>query len=443
MELTKSTFWKQVAQRFNDLVESSEASVAAYGAQYDGFCLFFLVNYVLVFNHWALVGPYPYAVLWTLRLLACFFTLVLFLRNRWPESLQKYLPLYWFFVLFYCLSFRTVSMVLYSEHTTAFKYFGVMGLIFMAVLVDSKVFTVLLTLGVILGVPFFYLTGGALADPPSTTTLFFAGYGYLGCIVLKLVFSRNNEIAFQKRLSDLRLWAGSIAHEVRGPVVTMTLALDGLKTQMGVLTEGYDYACRTGYEGPRISPEQQEQLQVVVDRFSNIANRAFMTIELLLAEAQNRSSRGVLFSVVDCVKKTVQNFPFLPGESELFNLDLKSDCVLTGKFRLFSLLLDNLVGNSLDVIRSSKKGQIEISTSQTKSHFEVRIKDTASGISPKNLPRIFDDFFTTKANGTGIGLAISKRIVELHGGQIHCDSIEGQYAEFICRFPLKITKMRS
>lgn len=419
------------------LVSASQAHVNAYGAQYDAFCLFFVVNYVCLPNHWAMVGPYPHAGLWALRLLACLFTLVLFLRNRWPEHLKKYLPLYWFFVLYYCLSFRTVFTVMYSQYTTTFRYFGVMGLIGLAILVDWKVFSILLTLGLLAGIPFFYLTCGPLCEAPTTATLLFATYGYLACIFLKVVFSRNNEIAFQRKLNDLRLWAGSIAHEVRRHVVTMACSLEGLKKQVGILSEAHEYACRSGYEGARISTDQLGRLQAVVGQFSNVASQALMTIELLLAEAQNQSDRGESFSIAKCAEQAIQDFPFATGERELVQTDLKLDRMVRGKSRIFSLLLVNLIGNGLDAVRAAQKGNILISTAQTGSHFELRVRDTGLGIAGENLSRIFDDFFTTKSTGTGIGLAISKRIVELHGGEILCESIEGEFAEFICRFRSK------
>lgn len=416
------------------LAVASQAHVNAYGAQYNAFCLFFLVNYVCLPNHWAMVGPYPHAGLWTLRLLACAFTLILFFRNYWPQRLQKYLPLYWFFVLFYCLSFRTVFTVMYSQYTTTFKYFGVMGLIGLAILVDRKVFLILLLSGLVSGIPFFYLTCGSSFELPTTSTLFFAAYGYFSCIFLKLVFSRNNEMAFQKRLSDLRLWAGSIAHEVRRHVVTMARSLEGLKTQIGILTETHNFACQNGYDGVKISAEQLDRLQAVVGQFSTVANQALMTIELLLAEAQNQSSRGEQFSVAQCVQESIQDFPFAPQERELLQINVGADCMLTGKSKIFSLLLVNLIANALEAVHAAQKGHVEIYTTQMKSHFDLCIKDTGVGIAQQNLSHIFDDFFTTKSSGTGIGLAISKRIVELHGGEIFCHSIEGQFSEFICRF---------
>jgi len=64
------------------------------------------------------------------------------------------------------------------------------------------------------------------------------------------------------------------------------------------------------------------------------------------------------------------------------------------------------------------------------------VSDTGSGIPQNVLPRIFDEGFTTKSNGTGIGLPTVKRIVEAHGGTIEVDSQIGRGTTFRLLFPL-------
>jgi signal transduction histidine kinase len=66
---------------------------------------------------------------------------------------------------------------------------------------------------------------------------------------------------------------------------------------------------------------------------------------------------------------------------------------------------------------------------------EVRVCDNGPGIAPKQRKRIFEPFFTTKSNGTGLGMAIVRRIVEAHGGEIFVgDASRG--AEIVIRLPL-------
>jgi two-component system sensor histidine kinase VicK len=105
-------------------------------------------------------------------------------------------------------------------------------------------------------------------------------------------------------------------------------------------------------------------------------------------------------------------------------------------------VISNIVGNSL---KFTKAGNISISSEKKDSQVIVSIKDTGSGIDPEILPRLFTKFVTKSDKGTGLGLFISKSIVEAHGGRIWAknneNSIDGNRgATFTIILP--ITKQR-
>jgi signal transduction histidine kinase len=69
------------------------------------------------------------------------------------------------------------------------------------------------------------------------------------------------------------------------------------------------------------------------------------------------------------------------------------------------------------------------------SHVIVRFTDTGGGISPDNLSRVFEPYFTTKTSGTGLGLLIVRRIIREHGGELSIESSEGKGLTLTIRLP--------
>ncbi len=65
----------------------------------------------------------------------------------------------------------------------------------------------------------------------------------------------------------------------------------------------------------------------------------------------------------------------------------------------------------------------------------VSVKDTGTGIAPENMKKLFEPLFTTKLKGIGLGLAVSKRLIEVNGGSIQVESVPGQGSEFIIYLP--------
>jgi signal transduction histidine kinase len=93
----------------------------------------------------------------------------------------------------------------------------------------------------------------------------------------------------------------------------------------------------------------------------------------------------------------------------------------------------NLILNAIQA--TAPGGLIVVATEATPERVHIRIYDTGCGIAPDRLAAIFDDFVTTKRRGLGLGLAISKKIVEQLGGQISVASEVGKGTTFNLEFP--------
>ena len=95
----------------------------------------------------------------------------------------------------------------------------------------------------------------------------------------------------------------------------------------------------------------------------------------------------------------------------------------------------NLITNAIQATEPG--GRVTITTARVGDHVQIEVTDTGSGIPAERLSAIFDDFVTTKRRGLGLGLAISKRIVEQLDGTIAVESEVGRGTAFTLRFPAR------
>ncbi len=99
----------------------------------------------------------------------------------------------------------------------------------------------------------------------------------------------------------------------------------------------------------------------------------------------------------------------------------------------------NLIGNAFDAVKKKSRKQIYIDVCSRDDHVQITVADSGIGVAPENISKIFDPFFTTKpvGQGTGLGLSVSRGIVEDHGGTISCQSELDAGATFTIRLPTK------
>jgi signal transduction histidine kinase len=96
--------------------------------------------------------------------------------------------------------------------------------------------------------------------------------------------------------------------------------------------------------------------------------------------------------------------------------------------------LDNLIRNAVDA--TPEGGRVSLAARRDGAGYAIEVRDTGRGIEPAELPRIFDLYYTTKPDGTGIGLAVTQQIVTAHGGTIEVDSRPGAGTAMTVRLPM-------
>jgi len=98
--------------------------------------------------------------------------------------------------------------------------------------------------------------------------------------------------------------------------------------------------------------------------------------------------------------------------------------------------LDNLIRNAIEA--TPEGGLVTVVAASGGKGHTIEVRDTGAGITAENLPKVFDLYFTTKAHGTGVGLAVTQQIVSAHGGTIEVDSAPGRGTRMTIRLPLGI-----
>lgn len=207
--------------------------------------------------------------------------------------------------------------------------------------------------------------------------------------------------------------AASTAHEIRNPLTTVRGFLQ-LQKKRNPPSEGRDYFQIMIEEIDRVDSLISEYLMLA--RNSVNADRTVVEIDSIIADLMplvtaEANMKGVIVNVFD--------FPCgrcLANKSELKQVFL------------------NLSKNALDAMASG--GELSLCASVENSVYTVMISDTGSGIDPVHLEHIFAPFYTTKSTGSGLGLSVSKKIVESHHGEIQVESHSGIGSTFFVSLPL-------
>jgi signal transduction histidine kinase len=180
------------------------------------------------------------------------------------------------------------------------------------------------------------------------------------------------------------------------------------------------------------------------ENFKRTVDRELAQIKRVLDDLRNVARPIPLDRFPIDVNKAIRELvEAMQGTAESAGLEIETEMVLGPLFvegDLFAMnrVYRNLIMNALQA--TPPRGRIVVRTMRQDERAVIEVADTGYGIPPERLDTIFDDFVTTKRRGLGLGLAISKKIVEQLGGTIAVTSQVGVGSTFTLRFPL--TKAR-
>ncbi|MBI4579861.1 MAG: hypothetical protein HY718_09175, partial [Planctomycetes bacterium] len=210
----------------------------------------------------------------------------------------------------------------------------------------------------------------------------------------------EEKLTRSEHLAQLGQLAASLAHEIKNPLAGISGAIQVIRDQM----EGDD---------PR---------QAVIREILGQIGRLDATVKDLLVYARPRPPE---FRPCDLVAMTHRVLKLIGEAPPMRNVPVRVNAEppvppVPADLRQIEQLMMNLLLNAAHACRAGGAIEVNISSIDRKAVFEI--VDTGAGMTPEVVARAFEPFFTTKARGTGLGLPICKRIVEVHGGTITLDS---------------------
>lgn len=116
------------------------------------------------------------------------------------------------------------------------------------------------------------------------------------------------------------------------------------------------------------------------------------------------------------------------------NYEENDEVLIKGDYDRLKQVLINMLKNSTEAIENN--GKIDIKLKKSKKYVTICIKDNGSGMSEEELDKISELFYTSKEKGCGIGVSLSKEIINLHKGTIKYNSVLGEYTEVLIKLPL-------
>jgi len=241
------------------------------------------------------------------------------------------------------------------------------------------------------------------------------------------VYERMKE---RDRLAALGQMAAGLAHEIRNPLGSIKGAAQFLQPQS------------SGASPPAHAGDTKEFLNIIVEE----VNRLNKIVSQFLDYARPYRGEQKPLEVSDVLKKTLQ----LMAKEEASHFEITTAFadrlppVRADAEQLLQVFL-NLSLNAVQAMPSGSAGKLLISTGLRRAtrrgaaaaFLEIRFRDTGVGIPPGDLKNLFIPFFTTKDKGTGLGLPISQRIIENHGGTIEVRSQPGEGATFTVLLPVE------
>jgi len=225
-------------------------------------------------------------------------------------------------------------------------------------------------------------------------------------------------LAQSERESAWREMARQVAHEIKNPLTPMKLNIQYLQQ-----------ALRTNHPNARqLTENVSESLIEQIDNLSHIASAFSDFAKMPEAEPEEIDLNSLLYKAAELYINNTRIKVTINNTNEILRVYADRSQLLR--------VITNLLQNAVEAIPEDRAGAITVSLTREENHALISITDNGKGIPAEIVERIFSPYFTTKGSGTGLGLAMTKKIIEFWKGQIWFDTKQDEGTTFYIQLRL-------
>lgn len=362
---------------------------------------------------------------WAIRAVNAALCIVLFLKDRWPQELKRYYFPYSYLVLIVALPLTFVFTSLKHGGGTIAVGNTLMAAFLVLLLADWRNMVVILLSGFAAGTLLYVAT-----DPdPRMPVDYLARLPILLAVVVggSLFKFALERATAEKVRSAYAALAGSIAHEMRNPLAQIKHSLEAVQQALPASPRSQPQLL--GAEEVNALLRHVAQGELAVKRGLQVIS---MTLDEVKAKPLDPAGFAYLSAAEVCAKG-VNEYAYESVEQRVMvALQVQRDFTFRGDETAYLFVLFNLIKNALYYVGGDAQTQVVVTVTGR----EVKVRDNGPGIPREQIEGLFDPFHSAgKSGGTGLGLAYCHRVMRAFGGDITCDSVEGEYTEFTMRFP--------
>lgn len=219
----------------------------------------------------------------------------------------------------------------------------------------------------------------------------------------------KSKIIKQEKLSTIGELASRLAHDIRNPLTIIKVTIDIIKAKNKNLTA-----------------DEIKKFEKINDAMYRITHQIDNVLDFIKGKPLKFTTQS-LQKILDSTIQDLPKYEKIKIETESTDTEIECD------FEAMKIVLINLIVNAMYAIED--EGNITIRSEIKDDQVVIEIEDSGPGISDDKLEKIFEPLFTTKQEGTGLGLASCKSIIKQHGGKI---SVKNNPTRFIIELPRKI-----